>query len=126
MNTSVSVASIQISPTTFRTRLVLGVLLLNLNNAKEAILEKHPTGGKITITLDQDGDNIQVRVKDNGGGIPESALAKIFDPYFTTKPKGTGIGLYMSRMIMQHMDGTLAARNADEGMGFSMLFPRTH
>jgi len=100
------------------------VLLNLLNNAKDAILERGRRDGKIDIAFGQDEENIRVSVRDNAGGIPAAVLPKIFDPYFTTKEKGTGIGLYMSKMIMDHMDGTIAACNAGEGAELILTLPK--
>ncbi len=100
------------------------VLLNTLSNAKDAILEKEIAPGKIDITLEQDDAQAWVTVRDNAGGIPEEALPKIFDPYFTTKEKGTGIGLYMSRMIMGHMSGNIEARNSGDGAEFKLTLPK--
>jgi signal transduction histidine kinase len=63
-------------------------------------------------------------VRDTGGGIPEAIRDRIFDPYFTTKPAGTGIGLYLSRQIAQRtFGGRLDARNVEEGAEFCLLAP---
>jgi signal transduction histidine kinase len=99
------------------------VLLNLLSNAKEAILERKIQGGKIDIALGQDENSIRVTVKDNGGGIAEDILPKIFDPYFTTKEKGTGIGLYMSKMIMDHMEGGIVIRNVEDGTEVLLTLP---
>ena len=90
------------------------VLLNVLTNAKDAIL-KAGVGGQVAITVERKDGTGVVRVRDNGGGIPEDVLPKVFDPYFTTKESGTGIGLYMSRMIMEHMHATIEIRNVDGG-----------
>jgi len=63
-------------------------------------------------------------VGDNGGGIPEAIVDKIFDPYFSTKEGGSGIGLYMSRQIAEKsLGGRLEARNAEGGAEFTVLTP---
>ncbi|MEN6630580.1 MAG: ATP-binding protein, partial [Sulfuricella sp.] len=81
--------------------------------------------GKIDITMGQDEGMAWIVVRDNAGGIPPEALPKIFDPYFTTREKGTGIGLYMSRMIMEHMNGSIEARNVEGGAEFRLAMPKS-
>jgi len=100
------------------------VLLNALSNAKDAMLEREIASGKIEISLGQDEARTWVIVRDNAGGIPEDVLPKIFDPYFTTREKGTGIGLYMSRMIMSHMGGVIEARNSGDGAEFKLSLPK--
>jgi len=100
------------------------VLLNVLNNAKDAMLERQVRAGKIEISLGQDEKTAWVVIRDNAGGIPDDILPKIFDPYFTTKEKGTGIGLYMSKMIMEHMNGTIEARNVGDGAEFLLGLPQ--
>lgn len=93
------------------------VILNLLNNAKDAILERNIEVGKITITLDS---NV-ITLEDNAGGIDTSIIERIFEPYFTTKEQGegTGIGLYMSKMIIEkNMGGTLRVVNTDVGARF--------
>lgn len=101
------------------------VILNILNNAKDAVIA-HGVDGKITIDiLHKDNSNI-IKIKDNGGGIPEEIKNRVFDPYFTTKEegKGTGIGLYMSKVIIEeHMDGYLDANNENGGAEFSITTP---
>jgi signal transduction histidine kinase len=66
-------------------------------------------------------------IEDNGGGIPESIIERIFEPYYTTKQegKGTGVGLYMSKMIVeQNMGGRLEVSNHAQGACFSIYLPR--
>ena len=65
----------------------------------------------------------EILVKDNGGGIDEEAMEKIFIPFFTTKKSGSGIGLSLSRQIMRKHQGTLSVRSVvDEGTEFTMRF----
>jgi C4-dicarboxylate-specific signal transduction histidine kinase len=100
------------------------VLLNVLSNAKDAIVEREVSSGRIEISMAHDEKNAWVVVRDNAGGIPVDVLPKIFEPYFTTKEKGSGIGLYMSNMIMEHMDGKIEARNAGEGAEFMIVLPK--
>jgi len=100
------------------------VLLNILNNAKEALLANQTSDGVIHIRIARSGDQARVSVRDNAGGIPADILPKIFDPYFTTKEKGTGIGLYMSMMIIENnMDGKIEARNLEGGTEFTVSCP---
>jgi len=99
--------------------------LLNiLSNAKDAILERKIENGEVTLTSAEDDNFAWIIVTDNGGGMSEENLPKVFDPFFTTKAKGNGIGMYMSRMIMEHMDGGIEARNEGGGMLFKLVLPK--
>ena len=98
------------------------VLLNVLVNAKDAI-KAHQSAGKVMIAIDSASDSAVVRILDNGGGIAEAVLPKIFDPYFTTKDSGSGIGLYMSRMILEHMSGSIDAHNVDGGTEIVIAVP---
>ncbi len=67
-------------------------------NAKEAVIGRTQAGeGRIAIRVGREGKKVLVAVEDNGGGIAADVLPRIFDPYFTTKDKGSGIGLYMTK-----------------------------
>lgn len=102
----------------------LQVLLALLSNAKDVLMHK-PTGARhIDIRLEQNAQGrSQLQIEDNGGGIAQEHLAKIFDPYFTANkgPKSTGLGLYMSKMIIEeNMNGTIGAENTKRGARFTV------
>ena len=100
------------------------VLLNIVNNSRDAIVERRVPSGAIRIVTQREGNQGVVRVIDNGGGIPPEVLPKVFDPYFTTKDKGTGIGLYMSKMIVEgNMEGRLEVRNVEGGAEFALYLP---
>lgn len=100
------------------------VLLNVLNNAKEAIAARGVANGRISIRLARIGGEARVTVGDNGGGIEAEAMERIFDPYFSTKALGSGIGLYMSKMIIeQNMGGRIHARNIPDGAEFTITLP---
>ncbi|PZN81789.1 MAG: hypothetical protein DM484_07605 [Candidatus Methylumidiphilus alinenensis] len=100
------------------------VLINLLNNAQDAILSRHSPNGSVTVRLCRDALLAVVTVTDNGGGIPPAVMEKIFEPYFSTKRMGTGIGLYMSKMIIEKsMRGTLGVRNVDCGAEFTLSLP---
>lgn len=100
------------------------VVLNALSNAKEAILGLK-IAGLIQIKLETIETATTVTIRNNGGRIPNEILGKVFEPYFTTKEKGTGIGLYMSKMIMEHMGGIIAIGNVDNGVEVLLTLPLT-
>ena len=98
------------------------VLLNLLSNAKEAIMASGKASGLIEVTLDACDGQGRVTVSDNGGGIRVDCLDRIFEPYFSTKEMGTGIGLYMSKMIIErNMNGVITACNLAHGAQFTIL-----
>jgi len=91
------------------------VLLNLLSNAKDALIDRVILLPKVTITIDKN----KISIQDNAGGIKENILPHIFEPYFTTKDKNTGIGLYMSKMIIEkNMGGILNVFNREKGVLF--------
>jgi signal transduction histidine kinase len=98
------------------------VVLNIINNAKDALKRSAREDKRISIEWMKTAEGkSRVIIADNGGGIPEDILPKIYEPYFTTKEQGhgTGIGLYMSKMIIErHMNGTLKEENVDDGVRF--------
>ncbi len=96
--------------------------MLNIfTNAKDVLLEREIAMPCIDIRIFSENGRSVVTITDNGGGIPETVLPKIFDPYFTTKGNGigTGIGLFMSKVIIEkNMQGRLTASNAESGAEF--------
>jgi signal transduction histidine kinase len=94
----------------------LQVLINLINNAKDALSMQPVNSRFITIKTYFKNKEYIIEINDNGGGVDENIISKIFDPYFTTKHKsqGTGIGLYMShQIIVEHMKGTINARNIE-------------
>ncbi|HEX8986375.1 MAG TPA: ATP-binding protein [Rhodocyclaceae bacterium] len=94
-----------------------------LVNAKEA-LQQHGNAGRISVRLEASNGQAIVTVEDDAGGIPAEVLPRIFEPYFTTKEEGSGIGLYMAKMIIErNMRGSITARNAGSGARFDLAIP---
>lgn len=95
------------------------VLLNILNNARDILIERKIANPTIFITAEKTDSHSIVKISDNGGGIDPDIIHKLFDPYFTTKTVGTGLGLYMSKMIVEkNMDGKLWVRNTTGGAEF--------
>lgn len=97
------------------------VLLNILINARDALADRKIATPKVVISIGTENGKAVVTISDNAGGIPETIMDKIFEPYFTTKgsEKGTGIGLFMSKSIIEkNMNGHITARNIDNGAEF--------
>jgi signal transduction histidine kinase len=95
------------------------VLLNLLSNAKDVLELRKITHPCITMIVDKN----TVSVKDNAGGIVLEDIEKIFEPYYSTKENGLGIGLYMSKIIIEkNMGGKLIASNIAEGAVFTLSF----
>ncbi len=108
---------------------LMQVMLNLLNNARDALIETREEGRNIRIEIEENDRFVSIHVHDNGGGIPEEILPKIFDPYFTTKEerKGTGLGLYMSKALVEkQMKGRLKVFNDEEGARFVIELERKH
>ena len=84
----------------------LSRVFINLiKNAIQSIPEN--TVGRIEIKLEKKGEMALIRIKDNGKGIPDAIRGKLFQPNFTTKSSGMGLGLAIVRNIMQNADGEI-------------------
>jgi PAS domain S-box-containing protein len=95
-------------------RELIQVLTNILHNAKEAMNENCKDEKKLFINVKEKTDCVVIEVCDNGGGIDEEIIDKIFEPYFSTKSKqtGTGLGLYMCKTIVnKHLNGSIKAKN---------------
>ena len=101
--------------------------LMNLlTNAKDAICSNNVTDGNIQIEISENSAFGVLTISDNGGGIATDIMPRIFDPYFTTKQQGVGIGLYISRVaIEKNMNGRLEVKNTDLGAQFTIQLPNT-
>jgi C4-dicarboxylate-specific signal transduction histidine kinase len=107
-------------------RIQLQQVVLNLLlNAMEAMKQPAKTSPEIHLKTGQEGpDQITVSLKDNGKGLSSEELAKIFDPFWTSKAEGLGLGLTISRSIISAHNGKMWARpNADRGVTFLFTLP---
>ncbi len=89
-------------------------------------LQATPAGGAVSLSVHQQGDVVLIRVRDEGGGIAADDTERIFDPFYSTKEGGTGLGLPISYQIMtQHKGRITVERNAETGMTFTLALPVT-
>ncbi|MDK9716586.1 MAG: cache domain-containing protein [Trichlorobacter sp.] len=102
-------------------------VVLNLcNNARDILQARAVADPVIRVTSQQVQDTVEIVVEDNGGGIADEVIDKVFDPYFTTKHKsqGTGLGLYISRKIIEgSFSGTIAVEATSNGARFQIVIP---
>ncbi len=95
-----------------------------LENAKQAIPETRQ--GSIDVSLQQEGNDVLIAVQDNGTGISEEVQSRIFKPYFTTKSSGTGLGLAMTKKIIEFWKGAIwFETEEDRGTTFYIRLPLT-
>ncbi len=117
-------------PTPIRFRLITGkllqVLISILNNAREVLIISDKDEKWVKYSVFSNEYNIIIAIEDNGGGIDETIIDKIFNPYFTTKhqSQGTGIGLYSSYdIITNHLGGRFYVKNSEHGAKFFIELP---
>jgi len=110
----------------------IGRVILNLyNNAFYAVMEKKKTAGEdyqptVTVSTRKSNGLVELTVTDNGNGIPQNILDKIFQPFFTTKPtgQGTGLGLSLSYDIIKAHGGEIKIETKDNsGACFVITLP---
>lgn len=94
-----------------------------LKNAFEAIEAKRGTKGEITIVVSKHNGYAEFSVTDNGAGLDENDAAKIFSPFYTTKEKGTGIGLAICKQIIEEHDGKLDVETTNFQTRFFFALP---
>jgi len=100
--------------------LVKQALINMLKNSREAM----PDGGEIIVRTSAAGEGVQLDIADTGAGIPEEKRARIFDPYFSTKKTGSGLGLATTKRIIEDFGGTICCQSeADKGTNFTIRIP---
>lgn len=100
---------------------IIQVVMNLIRNAIQAM----PTGGRITVSTNNNEENLIVRFQDTGSGIPSNSIANIFDPFFTTKTDGTGLGLAMVRQIILAHEGNIQYIDSEKyGATFKLTLPK--
>jgi signal transduction histidine kinase len=102
-------------------RFALGRVFRNLiTNAIQAT----QAGGRVSITTERTANYVEITVTDTGSGIPPERLSAIFDDFVTTKRRGLGLGLAISKRIVEQLDGTIAVvSEVGRGTAFTIRFP---
>jgi PAS domain S-box-containing protein len=94
-----------------------------LNLIKNAVAAM-PGGGTLRVETHRAGEEVQIKVSDTGTGIPSDIMDKIFEPYFTTKPFGTGLGLtIVFKIVKEHFGDISVASREGEGTTFTISLP---
>ena len=106
-------------------RIQLQQVLLNLLvNAMDALADNPPAASVVTLRTQLADRTVEVAVSDNGQGIPADSLLRVFEPFFTSKPDGLGMGLAISRGIIEAHGGRLwAENNTTGGATFAFVLP---
>lgn len=95
-----------------------------LHNVVENALQATEDATPVELRIDRDGDDVVIDIRDHGGGIAEGAEAQIFEPFVTTRTRGTGLGLAVARRIAEEHGGTLTGENHPAGGAlFRLRFP---
>lgn len=98
---------------------VMQSILNIINNARDALLNNHYKNRNIEISIFNENSDLIIKIKDNAQGIKN--IDKIFEPYYTTKKKGHGIGLYMTKVIIEDkMKGKILVENVEGGAMFTI------
>lgn len=111
----------------------MGVVACHMNTLRRAVLnlvqnalDAMPQGGTLTLASQGLRSQVRLQVRDTGHGIPAEHLAQLFEPLYTTKPGGTGLGLYLVQEIMTAHGGQVTVESVEgQGTTFTLILPRT-
>lgn len=104
---------------------ILELVLINLiNNSIDALKETGREAGEIRLRISEEKDKLIICFSDNGQGIPEDRIASVFNPFFTTKDSGTGLGLYIVNSELSGIGGHISLESKyGEGTTFHIILP---
>ncbi|MFM1921851.1 MAG: hypothetical protein RLZZ303_3485, partial [Candidatus Hydrogenedentota bacterium] len=106
--------SAAIDPAAFRV-----VMEQLMRNAADAM----PAGGRVSVTAQAADKGVEIRVEDTGGGIAREHAAKVFDPFYSSKERGAGLGLTIARKLAEAHSGSLELESPEGGTRFLLRFP---
>ena len=112
-------------PVIWADRTALEQVLVNLlRNAIEAMLGQPPKQRNVVVTTRAQDGGVEVAVKDRGAGVSEEAMSRLFTPFYTSKESGMGLGLAISKKIVEAHQGRIwATHNAHQGSTFHIMLP---
>lgn len=99
------------------------VLAAALDNLLRNAIEASPRGGEVVVRIDDRGGACAIAVEDAGPGIPEERRAELFEPFFTTKAEGTGLGLWISRLLLEAKGASLGYDREHGRTRMTIRFP---
>ncbi|QMU99509.1 GHKL domain-containing protein [Borrelia sp. A-FGy1] len=115
----------KVSPVLIDEKLLRQVIINIVKNAEEALIESNKKIKKIDISIYDSKDKIYINIKDNGDGIKDEAKDEIFKPQFSTKEKGSGIGLTISYKIIKEHGGEIFVESKNmKGTTFTITLPK--
>ena len=95
-----------------------------LDNLIRNALDAMSAGGELTIAADADGENVRLEVSDTGVGIHEEEIPRLYDPFYSSKPDGLGIGLVFCKQTVEAHGGSIAVESeAGKGASFIVTLP---
>jgi len=96
-------------------RVELQQVLINLVMNSLDAMKQNPRGAQLKVSTARDGNHVAITIHDSGPGIPADIMPQLFDPFFSTKPGGLGLGLPISKSIAEHFGAQLHATNHPHG-----------
>ena len=103
------------------------VFLNVMKNSIEAIRMTNRKNGHISLSVRQQFHFVTINIRDNGNGMDSSTQASVFNPFYTTKEKGTGLGLFLTKQIIQNHNGTVKVKSSPSlGTTISIQLPLLH
>jgi signal transduction histidine kinase len=100
------------------------IVLHILTNIRETFVTNNIKTRKLKIQISSTENFIVVEFTDNAGGLDHAQISKVFDPNFPLEEHGTGMGLYITKMIIENMDGHIHVENTSEGSCFVLSIPK--
>jgi len=102
------------------------VIINIINNSKDILIDNRLENPWVKIDLEKQKNKLCIMIEDNGGGVPQEIITRVFEPYFTTKhqSQGTGLGLHICyKIVVESMKGTIRLHNTDNGAKFYIELP---